>query len=82
MLCGFGFEFFNFKTANASSSGGDADAIRVFLEFSSQAQAIKSVVDLNGRFYAGRQVRALFYPLDWYSDRRLDEAVPPPPAQC
>lgn len=70
------------ETANASSSGGDADAIRVFLEFSSQAQAIKSVVDLNGRFYAGRQVRALFYPLDWYSDRRLDEAVPPPPAQC
>lgn len=53
----------------------ETEAIRVFLEFSNQAQAIKAVIDLNGRFYGGRQCRATFYPLEEYSNGKLDTEI-------
>ncbi|KAL1130333.1 hypothetical protein AAG570_013271 [Ranatra chinensis] len=37
------------------------DAVRIFVEFKRIESAIKAVVDLNGRFFGGRQVRAGFY---------------------
>lgn len=40
------------------------DAVRIFVEFKRVESAIKAVVDLNGRFFGGRTVRASFYDLD------------------
>ncbi|XP_014256429.1 splicing factor 45 [Cimex lectularius] len=37
-------------------------AVRIFVEFKRIESAIKAVVDLNGRFFGGRQVQAGFYP--------------------
>ncbi len=44
------------------------DSVRIFVEFTNVAQAIKAVVDLNGRFFAGRSIRATFYSLDAYTN--------------
>lgn len=49
----------------------DEDAVRVFLEFSKVEQAIKAVVDLNGRYFGGRMVRAFFYDVDKYRKGQL-----------
>uniref|UniRef100_A0A0A9XNK2 Splicing factor 45 n=1 Tax=Lygus hesperus TaxID=30085 RepID=A0A0A9XNK2_LYGHE len=38
------------------------EAVRIFVEFKRIESAIKAVVDLNGRFFGGRQVMAGFYP--------------------
>uniref|UniRef100_A0A8C3AJK4 Splicing factor 45 n=1 Tax=Cyclopterus lumpus TaxID=8103 RepID=A0A8C3AJK4_CYCLU len=48
----------------------DEDAVRIFLEFERVESAIKAVVDLNGRYFGGRIVRACFYNLDkfWVLD--------------
>lgn len=43
------------------------EAVRIFVEFKRIESAIKAVVDLNGRFFAGRQVKAGFY-----SSEKLD----------
>lgn len=37
------------------------ESVRIFVEFKRIESAIKAVVDLNGRFFGGRQVRAGFY---------------------
>ncbi|XP_067002298.1 splicing factor 45 [Anabrus simplex] len=37
------------------------EAVRIFVEFKRIESAIKAVVDLNGRFFGGRQVKAGFY---------------------
>uniref|UniRef100_S4R769 Splicing factor 45 n=1 Tax=Petromyzon marinus TaxID=7757 RepID=S4R769_PETMA len=49
------------------------DAVRIFLEFERMESAIKAVVDLNGRYFGGRIVKAGFYNLDKF--RRLDLAT-------
>merc|ERR1712224_571875 len=46
------------------------EAVRIFVEFERLESAIKAIVDLNGRFFGGRNVRACFYNLDRF--RRLD----------
>ncbi|XP_043275989.1 splicing factor 45 [Venturia canescens] len=43
------------------------EAVRIFVEFKRIESAIKAVVDLNGRFFGGRQVKAGFY-----SSEKLD----------
>lgn len=48
----------------------DEEAVRIFLEFKRIESAIKAVVDLNGRFFAGRSVRASFF--DPQRFQRLD----------
>ncbi|GAB6026914.1 Splicing factor 45 [Chamberlinius hualienensis] len=48
----------------------DDEAIRIFVEFKRIESAIKAVVDLNGRYFGGRIVKAGFYNLDKF--RRLD----------
>ncbi|MEE6481678.1 hypothetical protein FKM82_012930 [Ascaphus truei] len=42
----------------------DEEAVRIFLEFERVESAIKAVVDLNGRYFGGRIVKASFYNLD------------------
>lgn len=41
----------------------DEEAVRIFVEFKRIESATKAVVDLNGRFFGGRNVKAIFY--DW-----------------
>uniref|UniRef100_UPI00359023D5 splicing factor 45 isoform X1 n=1 Tax=Myxine glutinosa TaxID=7769 RepID=UPI00359023D5 len=51
-------------------TSNDEEAVRIFLEFERIESAIKAVVDLNGRYFGGRVVKASFYNLDKF--RRLD----------
>lgn len=39
----------------------DDEAVRIFVEFAKMDSAIKAVIDLNGRYFGGRMVRAGFY---------------------
>ncbi|EFO93665.1 hypothetical protein CRE_12801 [Caenorhabditis remanei] len=43
--------------------------VRVFVEFTNSAQAIKAFVMMNGRFFGGRSVTAGFQALDGYNNR-------------
>ncbi|MFH4977893.1 hypothetical protein AB6A40_004602 [Gnathostoma spinigerum] len=51
----------------------DEEAVRIFVEFTNVAQATKAFVDLNGRFFGGRSVRASFYDLDAYNSNSFDK---------
>lgn len=42
----------------------DEDAVKIFIEFAHVDSAIKALVDLNGRYFGGRIVKASFYELD------------------
>lgn len=52
------------------SSVRDEDAVRIFVQFQRIESAIKAVVDLNGRFFGGRTVKASFYDVERF--RNLD----------
>lgn len=47
------------------------EAVRIFVEFKRIESAIKAVVDLNGRFFGGRQVKASFYDTDKFDNLQL-----------
>ncbi|KAJ3654322.1 hypothetical protein Zmor_013517 [Zophobas morio] len=47
------------------------EAVRIFVEFRRIESAIKAVVDLNGRFFGGRQVKASFYDTDKFDNLQL-----------
>lgn len=47
------------------------EAVRIFVEFKRIESAIKAVVDLNGRFFGGRQVKAGFYSIDQFTNLKL-----------
>lgn len=47
------------------------EAVRIFVEFKRIESAIKAVVDLNGRFFGGRQVKAGFYPYEKFKCNNL-----------
>lgn len=49
------------------------EAVRIFVEFKRIESAIKAVVDLNGRFFGGRQVRASFYDPERYDNLQLTD---------
>lgn len=53
----------------------DDEAVRIFLEFERVESAIKAVVDLNGRYFGGRVVKACFYNLDKFRALDLGEQV-------
>ncbi|XP_051974612.1 splicing factor 45 [Xyrauchen texanus] len=53
----------------------DEDAVRIFLEFERVESAIKAVVDLNGRYFGGRVVKACFYNLDRFRVLNLGDQV-------
>ncbi|CAF3721918.1 unnamed protein product [Rotaria socialis] len=48
------------------------EAVRIFVEFKRVESAIKAVVDMNGRYFGGRVVKAKFYNVDKF--RRFDLA--------
>lgn len=47
------------------------ETVRIFVEFKRMESAIKAVVDLNGRFFGGRQVRAGFYSQEKFDRMEL-----------
>lgn len=49
------------------------EAVRIFVEFKRIESAIKAVVDLNGRFFGGRQVKAGFYDVQKFNALKLME---------
>ncbi|XP_053610482.1 splicing factor 45 [Plodia interpunctella] len=49
------------------------EAVRIFVEFKRIESAIKAVVDLNGRFFGGRQVKAGFYDVEKFNSLKLTE---------
>lgn len=51
----------------------EEDAVRIFVEFKRVESAIKAVVDLNGRYFGGRIVRAGFYDVDKFKNLELME---------
>lgn len=58
-----------FELPNAPSD----EAVRIFVEFKRIESAIKAVVDLNGRFFGGRQVKAGFYSVEKFAVLKLTE---------
>ncbi|XP_050666279.1 splicing factor 45 [Leptidea sinapis] len=58
-----------FELPNAPSD----EAVRIFVEFKRIESAIKAVVDLNGRFFGGRQVKAGFYEVEKFNTLQLNE---------
>uniref|UniRef100_A0A8C2DI49 Splicing factor 45 n=1 Tax=Cyprinus carpio TaxID=7962 RepID=A0A8C2DI49_CYPCA len=57
------------------SGVSDEEAVRIFLEFERVESAIKAVVDLNGRYFGGRVVKACFYNLDRFRVLDLGDQV-------
>eukprot|EP00095_Tigriopus_kingsejongensis_P005824 maker-scaffold425_size175135-snap-gene-0.41 protein:Tk05824 transcript:maker-scaffold425_size175135-snap-gene-0.41-mRNA-1 annotation:"splicing factor 45" len=49
------------------------EAVRIFIEFKRVESAIKAVVDLNGRFFGGRQVQASFYNVEKFHSLKLHD---------
>lgn len=47
------------------------ETVRIFLEFKRVESAIKALVDLNGRFFGGREVQARFYSVEHYQGGQL-----------
>lgn len=49
------------------------ETVRIFVEFTRIESAIKALVDLNGRFFGGRQVRCVFYSGEKYENFIFDD---------
>lgn len=49
------------------------ETVRIFVEFARVESAIKGLVDLNGRFFGGRQVRCVFYSSEKYENFIFDD---------
>lgn len=49
----------------------DDEAVRIFVEFDSEESATKAVLDLNGRFFARRVVKAGFYDAEKFRNLEL-----------
>ncbi|KAF6041480.1 RBM17 [Bugula neritina] len=48
-------------------------AVRIFVEFEKISFAIKAAIDLNGRYFGGRVVRASFYSHEKFLEMKLDD---------
>merc|ERR1719150_2815961 len=49
------------------------EAVRIFIEFKRVESAIKAVIDLNGRFFGGREVKAEFFDQDKFENLILTD---------
>ncbi|GFU22617.1 splicing factor 45 [Trichonephila clavipes] len=52
-------------------TGNEEESVRIFIEFKRLESAIKAVVDLNGRYFGGRVVKASFYDVDKFQRLEL-----------
>lgn len=55
------YEYFKFKLYFQMPNVSAEEAVRIFVEFEKTEQATKALIDLNGRYFGGRTVRANFY---------------------
>ncbi|KAG8182887.1 hypothetical protein JTE90_004253 [Oedothorax gibbosus] len=55
------------------TSSTEEESVRIFIEFKRMEAAIKAVVDLNGRYFGGRIVKAGFYDVDKFQRLELAE---------
>ena len=46
-------------------------AVRIFVEFQRMESATKALIDLEGRFFGGRTVRAMFFPEERFEQQDL-----------
>nr|SVE75960.1 EOG090X0BIL [Daphnia hispanica] len=51
----------------------EEEAVRIFVEFKRVEAAVKAVIDLNGRFFAGRQVKAGFCDVERFLNMELND---------
>lgn len=51
------------------------EAVRIFVQFERGAEATKALIDLDGRFFGGRVVRASFYEEERFN---MNELAPMP----
>uniref|UniRef100_A0A4X2LL33 Splicing factor 45 n=1 Tax=Vombatus ursinus TaxID=29139 RepID=A0A4X2LL33_VOMUR len=58
-----------------SSGAPDDEAVQIFLESERAESTIKAVVDLNGRYFGERVVKACFYNLDKFRVLDLAEKI-------
>lgn len=47
------------------------EAVRIFVQFERSEGATKSLIDLDGRFFGGRVVRASFYDEEKFANNEL-----------
>jgi splicing factor 45 len=47
------------------------EAVRIFVQFERSEETTKALVDLDGRYFGGRTVRATFYDKDKFSKNEL-----------
>jgi len=53
----------------------DEEAVRIFLQYEKSEDATKALVDMNGRYFGGRVVKARFYDEDKFAKGDLDAQV-------
>lgn len=46
-------------------------AVRIFVQFERTESALKALIDLEGRFFGGRTVKATFFPEDKFERQEL-----------
>ena len=46
-------------------------AVRIFVEFERMESAMKALIDLDGRFFGGRTIRAVFFPEQKFEEQEL-----------
>ncbi|CAM9551982.1 unnamed protein product [Ascophyllum nodosum] len=50
----------------------DTEKVRIFVAFEKQESAVKAYLEMNGRYFAGRQIAASFYKEDKFDALQLD----------
>jgi len=51
------------------------EAVRIFVKFERAEQALQALIDLDGRFFAGRNVKADYYPKDKFAKMEFDAPI-------
>ncbi|RWS17135.1 splicing factor 45-like protein [Dinothrombium tinctorium] len=66
-------EIVNCLSYEMPASVNEDEAVRIFIEFKRVESAIKAVVDLNGRYFGGRIVKATFFDVDKFKNKELSD---------